>query len=358
MKKINDSKAFTLIELMVSIFITITIIASFYKLYESSLKTERSAAIRSGVDILGEQILDTLAESFRLVGLNSEKTDFIAGDIIFPKIQTYPVWVEYLSPYGSPITKVKEISGNYQNCKVTLFNSASFYNGIDQLYFHNQNGFFKASGSLDPATGVFSATGFSKPAGSDGDECKKIFPVGSLVSGKDFRYELKYLNKGDAGNELTLTAYDLVNDSSSALINFKYDSSKKDNFYSMPKFVVDYLCEYKDANDTSLTCKDGVCRKWIGAGTGTGTGEGEVIDPMASHVKDIIAVRFGFVLISRKERIARGNPTVSNTDALPKYCIFDDSNCVTLPGFNYTASVFSRVVYLSNYRFLKDQATK
>ena len=63
MIKCRKTRAFTILELMVSIFITITIIASFYKLYDSSLKTERSSSVRVSVNLLGEQILDTVAES-------------------------------------------------------------------------------------------------------------------------------------------------------------------------------------------------------------------------------------------------------------------------------------------------------
>ncbi|MBR4489167.1 hypothetical protein IKP13_00850, partial [bacterium] len=70
--KIEKNRAFTIIELMVSIFLTITVIASFYKLYEASLKTERTSSIRVSVNLLGEQIMDTLANSMRLIGLNGE----------------------------------------------------------------------------------------------------------------------------------------------------------------------------------------------------------------------------------------------------------------------------------------------
>ena len=349
MKKINNSKAFTLLELMVSIFITIVIIASFYKLYNASIKTERSAAIRSGVNLMGEQILDILSESFRLVGLNADKFDFMDGDVIFPEIKVNPISVQYLSPYGSPITKVVTTGESTDpGCSIELFNSASFYSGLNQLYIHNQNGFFKANGTFSPASSTFQVSSFSTQAGEDGTPCKDIFPSGSLITGKDFRYQLTYSNDGSVGkiNSLKLESFDpATGQPEGTLINFSYNYNKADNFYSMPKFIMEYLYEYE--------CGADVCRAWLG---------GKKTDDVVSHVKDIIAVRFGFVLLSRKERVVKGNPSVS-TGTQPKYCIFQDdgndsSYCDTLSDLNYTASVFRRTVYLSNYRLLRDQVAK
>ncbi len=353
MKKFSDFKAFTIIELMVSIFLTITIIASFYKLYEASLKTERSSSIRVAENLMGEHILDTLSESFRLIGLNSVKSDFRDdGTGVLRKIDTEQSKIEfiYLSPFGSPITKVASVSGSYSSgCEFTLFNSASFYKNISKLYFHNQNGFFKTadnSFSEDDFNygdnGVtLTVSGFNGNPGSDGDECKDVFPVGSLVTGEDFIYTLKY-NPNLADNYLTLDYTKEDGTGGGNLINFSYKSSKTDNFYIMPKFVIEFLAEWEKTGKKY--------RKWLPLGT----------DYPKDHLKDIVAVRFGFVLLSKKERLTKGEPGGAGT--LPRYCVFSadtgstNKYCYDLEDLNYTASVFSRVVYLSNYRYLKDQA--
>ena len=139
MKTIEKTKAFTIIELMVSIFLTITVIASFYKLYEASLKTERTASIRVSVNLLGEQILDTISDSVRLIGLNGEIGDIQTTDSTIGILRTLnggvgsaansssSIVFSYVSPYGSPITKLQTAaSGDFPGCTFTLFNSAAF----------------------------------------------------------------------------------------------------------------------------------------------------------------------------------------------------------------------------------------
>ncbi|GEM_PF-2411957 len=347
MKKCCSLKAFTIIELMVSIFITITIIASFYKLYNASVRTERSSSIRVAVNLMGEQILDTIAESVRLIGLNSVKADFqantaggTAGIIRYAGEQRFI----FLSPFGSPITKVASVSGDFPNCSFILFNSAAFNLGVDKLYFHNQDGFFKTSSM---SVGTYSAAGVAvETAGFDsgsysGSACKDVFPVGSLVTGEDFIYTLEYAK---TNGDLLKLSYEKEGNSSQkgVLVDFSYTPDTA-NSYSMPKFVLEYLIETCDGTGNCVTV-------WQ-----TPTGGSVLTD---DQIKSLVAVRFGFVLLSRKDRVS-GSDT--GTNDLPKYCIFTDKNmienyyCYQLPSLNYTASVFRRVVYLSNYRFLKDQ---
>lgn len=357
MKKVNCFKAFTIIELMVSIFITITIIASFYKLYEASLRTERSASIRVAENLMGEQILDSLSESFRLIGLNSVASDFRDdGNGIIRKIDTEQsiMEFEYLSPFGSPVTKVAVSPSTpiSDGCEFKLFNSASFYKSIDKLYFHNQNGLYETSqiSSSNVTYGEDGVTvkvsGFNGTApGSGSDTCRDVFPVGSLVTGEDFIYNLKY-NPSLSDNYLKLDYKKKDNSGEGNLINFSYKSNKSDNFYIMPKFVIEFLGEWE--------CGKDICRKWLPNGT----------DYPKDHIKDIVAVRFGFVLLSKKERISKGDK--GSTTDMPRYCIFsvdtgsNNKYCYQFDNLknslSYTASVFSRVVYLSNYRYLKDHA--
>ena len=358
MKKCCLSKAFTIIELMVSIFITITIIASFYKLYNVSVKTERSSSIRVAVNLMGEQMLDTIAESIRLTGLNSVKDDYLAdtaggtAGIIRYAGETKFV---FLSPFGSPITKVAAVSGTFPACTFRLFNSAAFNYNVSKLYFHNQDGFFKtsslgASGLTYSEAGVNLTTSGFDSGSYSGESCQKVFPVGSLVTGEDFIYTLEYVDMGDSGNKLTLH-YKKESDTSVAslgtpLVNFSY-TPNTNNSYSMPKFVLEYLVETCDALNNCVTV-------WTTPKGGTHLSDDDI--------RGIVAVRFGFVLLSRKDRVYKGN--VAGESGLPQYCIFSDKNatenyyCYTLPSLNYTASVFRRVIYLSNYRFLKDQTKK
>ena len=361
--KIEKTKAFTIIELMVSIFITITVIASFYKLYEASLKTERTASIRVSVNLLGEQILDTIADSMRLIGLNGEVGDLQTTDPAFGILRGTPaggtgkshVSFTYISPYGSPITKLQEAAdGTFPVCTFKIFNSAAFHKNITKLYIHNQQGVYvtKKIGAPSPSGNniIVTSENFFNPT-DDGDKwnwmnadedknCAKRFPAGTLVSGEDFFYSLTYTYP----NTLTLT-YKVLDASGNPtgaenpVIDFEYDSDKDSETFQIPFFVLEFLKESIDGDAESRT--------WVTTFS-------------TDDRNDIIAVRFGFVVLSRKDRVTAKDSSVTTDMPKNKYCVFNDNtnNCYELTNPNYTASVFHRVVYLANFRLLKDQVKK
>jgi len=355
------TRAFTLLELMVSIFITITIIASFYKLYEASLKTERAATIRVSVNLLGEQICETLADSMKLIGLNGQKmaladdpaeltsTDFKGSPIFYGDLQgtygTTDLELTFNSPYGSPITKTEDNfteSDTHPNCKTFhLFNSAAFHNDVKKLYFHTQYGIVPANvevivGADQLQVNVNQFESDYSPS-VDNKKCKDLFPAGTLVTGEDFRFQLSYQSSGDT-NHLLLTSKPVWGGSTvNQLIKFDYDEENQTS-YSMPRFSLQFLRERTDGEGN-------IVRNWT-------------TSVSYQDIKEVIAVRFGFIILSKKERVTVGEGSV--TEDLPEYCIFDekehDTPCYQLPSLNYTASVFRRVVYLANYKMLIDSA--
>lgn len=360
MVKFVKIKAFTLLELMVSIFITITIIASFYKLYEASLKTERSAAIRVSVNLLGEQILNTLADSMKMIGLNSQKGDLNASydELSSPSsvikgifrqnglLGTYgaSMSLNYVSPYGSPITKISGTStassDKFPNCtSFNLFNSAAFHKDIKKLYFHTQYGVVPANVNVTPGSDslTVSVQTFSDDAPSISNKsCKSVFPVGTLVTGEDFFYTLEY-SPGSDKNHLYLVYKPADGGDNNFLLKFDYDKDSPSS-YSMPRFSMQFLRERVDGEGN-------ITRNWV-------------TNVAFNNISEVIAVRFGFIILSKKERVYRGEDSPSSD--LPEYCIFDekdhDTECYKLPSLNYTASVFRRVVYLANFKMLVDSA--
>ncbi len=352
MMKIEKNRAFTIIELMVSIFLTITVIASFYKLYEASLKTERTSSIRVSVNLLGEQIMDTLANSMRLIGLNGEIGDLQTSDTAFGILRGTPrgglgkdhVSFTYLSPYGSPVSKLQEdASGTYPACTFKIFNSAAFHANISKLYIHNQQGIYVTKQIGAPSysgnNAIVTVESFDKEwSADDGKTCKQRFPAGTLVSGEDFYYALTYTYPKSL--KLTYKELDSSGNPTGAeneLINFEYDN-KANQTFQIPFFVLEFLKESIEGDVESRT--------WVTTFS-------------AEERNDIVAVRFGFVLLSLKDRVTAKDvnaaPSMSN-----KYCIFNKNtnNCYELTNPNYTASVFQRVVYLANFRMLEDQVKK
>lgn len=372
--KTEKTRAFTIIELMVSIFLTITVIASFYKLYEASLKTERSASIRVSVNLLGEQILDTIADSMRLIGLNGEIGDLQTTDSELGILRTLnggvatstnnnAISFSYISPYGSPITKLQTAAtGDFPGCTFTLFNSAAYHSNITKLYIHNQQGVYmikkitstEYSGNnvivkTDGDEGFYTAADDSRwswMSADDGKTCARRFPAGTLVSGEDFYYNLTYTYPNLKLISRPLEKTGKPGLAETTLIDFEYDSNNKGNqTFQIPLFVLEFLKESKQTDEE--TNVETETREWISQ-------VNYATDPTVRN--NITAVRFGFVVLSLKDRVtakdASAAPEMSN-----EYCVFKDSTnyCYKLTDPKYTASVFQRVVYLANYRMLKDQ---
>ena len=356
MKNKNGSlKAFTIIELMVSIFITMIVIASFYKLYDTSAKAERSSAIRVSVNLLGEQMLDTISDSVRFIGLNSKVSDFntypkepnqVAVNDDTTIIRTAQSGTfQFLSPYGGPITKLKSATGTYPNCTFNIYNSAALNGKINSFYIHTQDGVFetkrKAAGTgytlnYSNYEASFTTENFESAAkdGLDGTECKDVFPAGTLISGTDRRFTLKYDNGSLYLYAQDKTETDEDNESKKTyMVNFKQNEAGQT--YAMPWFTIQYLIETLES--TTLV------RHWVTDAQG--------------YRKDIIAVRFGFILTSTKDR----NKVGTYTGDKITYCIFGDgsaTDCEEFDNPNETVYVFRRVIYLSNHRLLKDSISK
>ena len=371
-------KAFTIIELMVSIFITMIVIASFYKLYDTASVAERSSSIRVSVNLLGEQMLDTISDSVRLIGLNSKVKDFdsyeTGVDVETTVIKNAgPDTFQFRSPYGGPITKLAEAAtGTYPNCSFKIYNTAALNGNITSFYLHNQDGIYETrkieSGykqiSYDDYFASFTIDGFeSVPQGdcggcnpegegecvaacSDGD-CKKLFPAGTLISGADRLFTL-YFNNGS----LLLCTQDTDTftegySENNCIVKFKSVNAGNDykaQTYEMPRFMIQYLVEQKSGNSFTAS--------WVNNAN------------VNNFRKNIIAVRFGFILVSTKDRNKVGGKYSGTTN---EYCIFggDSGDCYPSESDpdkswnpNNTAYVFRRVVYLSNHRLLKDAISR
>ena len=357
-RNFGGSGGFTIIELMVSIFITVIVTASFYKLYVMATRSERSSSIRVSVNLLGEQMLDTISESVRFIGLNSDLNDFknyndetntnTSGILR----QTSQYTFKYLSPYSGPVTKLKQpAGGTYPKCSFTIYNSAAFNNKITSFFLHNQDGIYETKqmpigGGYDVSYGDYTATFnlesddafIREPKSGISGECKDIFPAGTLISGTDRLFTLKYDNSSGSiylySQDLRVPAGDDATDKVD-LINFtpNYGAAQT---YRMPVFRMQYLTETPAGTD-------GFERQWR-----------KSVD--WSLRKNIIAVRFGFIMLSQRDRNKVSLPnTVKNT-----YCIFgdgDNDDCLPVDA-KYTAYVFKREIYLSNHRLLKDSANQ
>ncbi len=330
----NRRAGFTIIELMVSIFITITVVGTFFKLYTNSVKTQRNTAVRASVNILGEQMMETIASSIRLLGLTSGYLDYnpgggVSGTIILDANGSDGVdssaSFRYISPYGGPITKLSiPATGTDGACTLTLINSASVHSGMGTVNLISNVGIHQAT--VASINGNVIVTSAMNPAIAG--NCSVFFPEGTLITGPNNDFHLTYV-KG-ANTQLTLIST-LPSGSSDTYVNF---NSNNNPTYQMPYFVLEFLREFDDGTGV-------IRRQWF-------SNIDEDVNP--DQLQQVRAVRIGFVLLSDADRVKK---KVATADAgiTTQYCPFD-LMCYSLTDQNKTAYVFRRVIHIRNYDYL------
>jgi len=336
--KISESKAFTIIELMVSIFVTLAAIGTFYKLYTSSIKAHRNTNVRTSVNIRGEQLIETIASSIRLIGLNNNYVDYdpgmaMSGTIITDangSTGTDDARFEFLSPFGGPVTKIlgdpfaTNPAGNVPVCTFYVLNSASFHAGLTVMNMVTKSGVYSATVSVDGNKVVTSAFNPVPPE----PLCIDALPVGTLVTGENNIFRLTYSNTGTQSNMRLVR--DIGGGAEEIYIDF---SSVTNPAYQIPYFVLQFMREYDDVGTTK--------REWF-------TDIDEVTTP--EELKEVKSVRVGFVLLSAQDRVRK---KVASADAgiTTEYCPFEGM-CYSLTDQNQTAYTFRRVIHLRNYDYL------
>jgi len=325
-------KAFTIIELMVGIFVTLIAIGTFFKLYTNSIKAERSTNLRSSVSLLGDQMIENISNSIRLLGLNSEYSDFDAGTVIAVAdggTGVNGVNFRFLSPYGGPITQLSiSATGAAPNCVFTVSGSAAFHSGLLSVQIVSNAGIYSGTG-LTIAGNVITPSNLTDSSGAVfAGNCSTAFPAGTLVTGPNNNYTLTY-----AYNSADDTVVKLSNTTTGEdVVNF---ISNAGTAYRVPYFVFQFLREYIDASGT-------LRRVWIS--------ELNVL----GELKEVKAVRVGFVILSTIDRTKKKIST-SGMSTTVNYCPFEGM-CYSLNDINKTAYVFRRVIHIRNYDYLKRNA--
>ena len=303
---------------------------SFYALYSNSLKSHRNTNVRIAVNILGEQMIETIASSIRLMGLNDEFLDYdpgagVQGTIIISAdggSGTDAVNFQYMSPYGGPITKLSAVSGNAGECTYTVLNGSSLHADLDAVTLFSSNGIFQST--VTSVTDNVIDTSATTPAFAG--PCSDIFPVQTLLTGPNNNFVLTYINGG------ANTLLNLVRNAATPETYVDFNSLNNPD-YQIPFLVLEFMMEF---NDGTI-----VRREWF---------------PLINNpeeLKLVKAVRIGFVIVSQQDRVrkkdASSDPGIANN-----YCPFDD-RCYSLTDLNKTAYVFRRIIHMRNYDYLGRQ---
>jgi len=324
-----------MIELMVGIFITLAAVGTFFKLYNNSMKTNRNVAVRTSVNLLGSQMIDTVSNSIRLLGLNADYNDFdpgagIPGTIIIDSdgsSGTDSASFRFFSPYGGPITKLSAVPlDNDKGCIFTILNSSAIDSGMTEVNLISKSGVYK--GTVSEIRFSDNQIVISKTDPVFAGPCADFFPVGTLLTGPNNEYLLTYVK----GVDNTFMKFVRILPSGTQQVQIDF-SSLKNPAYQMPYFVLQFLREYDDG----VVVK----RKWFSEIDETGAPD---------ELKQIKAVRIGFVLLSDIQRVKKkgsgADPTISSS-----YCPFENM-CYTLDDFNKSAYVFRKTIHIRNFDYL------
>ncbi len=326
---------FTIIELMVSIFVTLIALGTFYKLYNNSVKAEKTVNSRISIAIQGEHIIDTLSSPLRLAGLTSEYEVDGSGDWDpTAVIQTYDggsgtdsVNIRFFSPFGGPIAKLNEAPIEATPpCTLKISGSSAMHSGIAGLRLMTGDGVFSANVTAISEGQITIDSILDRDGVAFAGNCGIRFPQGTLITGPDNDFEIRYTNSGSGVTTLQLQDFT----SGRVLLNYSSDADSPDQ---MPLFIFQFLREYVDAGGSRR-------RTWFSTLSS------------ATELSEVKSVRIGFVLLSNKDRIVQKNAAAVSALST-QYCPFVDGECYTLTNPNRNAYVFRRVIHLRNFDYLK-----
>ncbi len=326
---------FTIIELMVSIFVTLIALGTFYKLYNNSVKAEKTVNSRISIAIQGEHIIDTLSSPLRLAGLTSEyAVDGLGEWDPTAVIQTYNggsgtdnVNIRFFSPFGGPIAKLNvAATGATPPCVLNISGSSAMHSGIASLRLMTGDGVFSANVTLISEGQITIENILDRDSILFAGDCATRFPEGTLITGTDNDYEIIYTNTGSGATSLQLQDYT----ASRTILDYSSDADSPDQ---IPLFIFQFLREYVDAGGSRR-------RTWFST----------LSD--ATELSEVKSIRIGFVLLSNKDRIVQKNAAAVSALST-QYCPFVDGECYTLTNPNRNAYVFRRVIHLRNFDYLK-----
>lgn len=337
-------QGFTLIELMVAIAVSTIVVSVFFKMYETASHVERATFQRSSAYVIGDRIVNVIADSMRLISFNKVAFDPITDPSIVSNTASDGTItsLSFKSPYGTVISKLaEEASGTGSTCVLKLISEQmGSYNSMNRVYAHTKSGL--REGTVSAISGNQVTVTFSELS-----DCGEL-PAGTLISGADMCYHLYVdttankekinffavpMNTGDACSEEKTEPG--VND----VIFYSYSqesNSTNTQMISIKKFVVEYLVE--DRSDSS-----NIQRVWqLSANTGTNSNAA------------VNAIRFGII-------VADPRPRYSNAEQITgdeiKYCIFPASTekeyCYKNTNLNQSFFTFRRTVFIRNENYLQ-----
>ncbi len=342
MDRRKGPQGFTLIELMIAIGLTLFVVGTYLRFFGHTARYEANNTLKTAAMLKGEYIADTLENAIRLIGLSNTSLDFRTGAIIASAngaavsvtnggYLTDIVYFTFISPWGGPVTSTKGTPlGVAPNCTLFPSNLNSILSGNQSFNIITRDGKYVATASIDPDDQ--GQIPFLSLTPSVSGSCASLFPAeGTIITGPNRQYSLTYLNG------MISLSYTIPPDTTTFSV-FSYPQEE------IPFFTLQFLTETVALNGT-------ITRAWTNevSDCSWGTYPADPPYPVCSTIK---AIRFGFVVTARSDRVES-----TGTNAF-SYCFFQDSTgndvCYSAaPNTGKRYAAFSRVVHLRNYDYLK-----
>ncbi len=330
------SAAFTLIELLIALALSLLLATSFFKVFNKTAALDQRNSEISSVSVKGDHIINSLDSAFRLIGLGNSLTEFIPdpndltkpNEIITVATGLWPsspvngspsgaINFTFQSPFGGPVTQVYTSGGDIAACSLTLKNSSNLFTGnAIEVRIISPTKVYSTTATVTASTGnnrpAITTGNLTPTPGATENTCLTAMPPDQTVfTFRPKRYQLIYGNNGTILQELPW-------DGGSAREIFNYTKNQ------MPMFVLQFLVETVNPSDGVVS------RTWVAS----------VSDE--TQKRRIKALRFGFVLATDQSDVAV---------AAGNHCVFDVCFAPTDTTKRY--ATFSRLVYLRNIDYLQ-----
>lgn len=345
---IKKIQGFTLIELMVAIAVSTIVVSAFFKMYDTASRVERATFQRSSAYVIGDRMVNVIADSMRMIGFNKAEFDPIAQGPILATSSSVSnsnkTEIAFKSPYGSVVSKLAEAAtGSGGACVLKVISEQlGGYDSINRIIAHTKSGL--REGEVTAFSGNQITANFSEIS-----DCGEELPAGTVVSGADMCVRLNvdtskdkvelFAEPMDDGDDC-LPGAGVLGCGNSTKCLYMHDVSGNTSItrmISVKKFVIEYLIE--DSGDPSDITREWQLNPTIGVGT-----------------KSVLAVRFGVILADPRPRFAGSTEKITGDEI--KYCVFPASSskdsfyCYKNTNLNESVFVFRRTVFLRNENYL------
>ena len=333
MKIGNRFTAFTLIELMIGIILTVLLLTTFFRFFNHVTTAQQNNNYKTSALVQGAASLEAFSNATRLIGLTNTYSEFVDFDprMIQKSLGTTTGGnnVEFIfnSVFGGPITKVlQEPTSCTLVIERTAANSTTPTNRLriatkDDVYYAQFN--WMNSDRVEINAAWTSAGAPISPI-----PCN-LFSQGSLITGPNYFYRLTWNKNTNAPLRLERVLQP---------IPFSFVSSVfgagTETLLDIPGDQVELvILQFLRLDPTTLA------ELWE---------DGRSYD--ADDYRDIKAVRIAVVLLPHTGKDMKGGDITGHALTI---CPFDDTGCVNIDDVSRPPTIFKKVIYLKNLDYLK-----